>query len=130
MQWVINARMHEPVCLNARRNIRGFERYHDIIEACALKYPYMLQRAFNHCLRRRRAEPIKQRFIKRAAVHAYAYRHAALFSRAYKLFNVRFTAYVAWVKAQLVHAVLNGGDAELIVEMNIGDDRDSRLTLD
>jgi hypothetical protein len=88
------------------------------------------QRRFHHALRRRPAVPLQQVLLERSRVHADPDRDAALLGEADDLEHELLAADVAGVQAQPVHPLLEGDQRQLVVEVDVRDERNADLALD
>ena len=83
----------------------------------------MRQRAFHHALRGRPAVFGQDILLHRAGVHANAHRNVMGLHTVGENTHVLLSADVAGVNAQFVNAVFHRLDGELVIKMNVGDQR-------
>ena len=83
----------------------------------------MRQRAFNHALRRRAAVFGKDILFDRTGVDADAHRNVMSLYAVGKNLDILFAADIAGIDAQFMNAVFNRFQGELVVKVNISDQR-------
>src|SRR5262245_17663309 len=88
------------------------------------------QPALDHSLGAGAVVFLQQIFFQGASVDADANRNSALRRRPDDLFDVFARSDIAGIEAQAVDSLLNGDQGELVVEVNVGDQRNANLSFD
>ena len=122
--------MRQQVGLHGVRHGRRLDRNADVVKAAVIEQPNMVERGLDHRLGRRAAELLQNVFFHRAGVDADADRDVPRLGRLHDRVHAVGAANVAGVKADFIHARLDGGEREPVVKMDIRHDRDGRVGAD
>ena len=123
MERIVHALAHEAVCCKSQRHIVRLERDLHIVEVQLLEHAYVLHRGRNERLRRNATVLRQHLVIERTGVDADADGDAPLTCRRNHLLDALRSADVARVDAQCRNALRHRLKCELVVEVNVGDER-------
>ena len=113
----------QPVGRDGVRHVARLHGEHHIVKPAALQHARVAERALDHALRRRSAVLLQDVLLHRAGVDADAYRDVVRLHAVRQHAHVLLPANVAGIDAQLVDAVLHRRQRQLVVKVNVGDQR-------
>ena len=123
MQRIIALRAGQPIRRDGIRHVARLHGEHHVVKAAVFQHFRVRQRAFHHALRGRPAVFGEDILLYRAGVHADAHRDMMRLDAVRQNTHVLFAADVAGVDAQLMDAVFHRLDGELVIKMDVGDQR-------
>ena len=115
-----------PVGLDHQRHVRRLHRDLHVVEPNLVEVRQLPLGGLHQCFRCGSAVLLVQLGVEGPGVHADADRHAARLGLLGHELDVGGLADVAGVEAQALHARLEGGEGEFVLEMDVGDDRHRR----
>src|SRR5712691_1389933 len=118
------------VRLDHHERIGRFERDLHLRIAALLEDADVAEGRLHHAGRRRPAVLLEQVLLQRAAVDADADGNLALLGEVDDLLHEALAPDVAGIQSEPVHPLLEGDQGELVVEVDVGDERDADLALD
>ena len=130
VQRMIGRLRQQPVRVDHQRHVRRLHRDLHVVEVDLAEQVELVHRRRDHRLGRDAAVPLGHRGIERTRVHADADRHAARLGLGRDELDVLGLADVARVEAQRLHAGLERAERELVLEVDVGDDRHRRARHD
>ncbi|MPN20727.1 hypothetical protein SDC9_168106 [bioreactor metagenome] len=122
--------MNRAIGVHSFPNVGCLQREYDVRKTFVFKQRNVLERALDHCLRRRPAVFQAKSGFNRSGIDADSNWRMVCLCAAHERANARLVANVAGVKAEFVRAVFDGGNREAIVKMNVRDDWNANLILD
>ena len=130
MERVVHALAHQAVCRKRQRHIVRLERDLHIVEIEFLKHAHMLHRGRNERLRRNAAVFRQHLVIERSGVDADADGDAPLARRRDDLLDALRPADIAGVDAQCRNALRHRLERELVVKVDVRNERRLDLPYD
>ena len=126
VQRVVDGVGQEPVGVDHERHRRRLDRDLHVGEADLLEQGQLVGGAGHQRLGRGAAEALVEDGVEAAGVDADADRQPPVLGLPGHLLDVVGLADVARVEPQALHAGLDGGQGQPVLEMDVGDDRDGR----
>ena len=115
--------MREAVCGDGQLHVAGFHAQHDILKPDLFQNPGMPERAFHQALRRRSAVLRQQFLFHGSAVYADPDRDVMRLRAVRYHPDTVFPADIPRIDPQLRDSVLRGADCQLIVKVDIRNQR-------
>ena len=126
MQRVIGRLRQQPVRVDHQRHVRRLDRDLHVVEVDLAEQIELVHRRRDERLGRDAAVALGHGRVERARVHADADRQAAILRLGRDELDVLGLADVAGVQPQRLHPGLDRGERELVLEVDVGDDRHRR----